>query len=119
MIASTWAETTLQSTLAPGSDTLPFAAQRSADGKTLVLRMVVPGGASNTFTVSLAGGAAFAGPNLTVWTLSAASQNDDNPVGNPMAISPQRTQGSVAAGATSIQIGLAAYTVATVVAALA
>ena len=53
----TWADVTLQATGAP----FPFSAQRSADGKTLVLRAVMPAAPAFAGACTAAAGAAAAG----------------------------------------------------------
>lgn len=99
MATQTWAETTVSSTGA----TFPFSAQRTADGRTLVLRAVNSGAADAPFTVSLRGVTA-AGPSATVWTLggSAFSLGDDNTPADPTKIAPVQSALPLAAGATSL-----------------
>ena len=104
MITQTWAETTLATSTAP----LPFAAQRTADGKTLVIRVVNTIANATPLTVSLTGGMAAAGPSYTLWTLSG-DPNADNTPSNPTAISPVSSQQAITAGATSIPLNLPAH----------
>ena len=115
MITKTWAEQTLQATFAPGNATFPFTAQRTADGKSLVLRAVNPLGGEQPFAVTLAGGALAAGPTYTLWTLSGDEDDADNTPSNPTKISPQQAQVPIAAGAASISATLPARTFAVMV----
>jgi len=99
MFKSTWAEATLAATGAP----FPFAAQRSADGKTLVLRAVNTYPAAWPFNATLKGMAA-AGADAAVWTLggSGFAHTDDNTPADPARVAPSQTSMAVPAGATSI-----------------
>ena len=109
MFAQTWAETVLASSFAPGNSTFPFAAQRSADGKTLVLRAVNNLKGPQPFTVTLSGGALPAGPSFTQWLLGGGDSflpTDDNTPSEPERISPQQSTVPIAAGATSISATL-------------
>ena len=99
MISNTWAETTVQAAGAP----FPFAAMRSADGKSLLLRAVNTYGGSWPFNVTLTGVAA-SGTDATVWTLGGEAfvKSDDNTPAEPTKVSPIRTSMPLAAGATSL-----------------
>jgi hypothetical protein len=105
MFKNTWADTTLAATGAP----FPFAAQRSADGKTLVLRAVNTYGGAWPFNVTLTGMAA-AGSDVTVWTLGGAKNkhSDDNTPANPTFVAPVQTAMPIAAGATAISYAMEA-----------
>ena len=122
MITNTWAESVLASTFAAGNGTFPFAAQRSAYGKQLVLRAVNSLKGAQPFTVTLSGGAAAAGPSYTLWLLGDGTKflpTDDNPPGDPARISPEMTTVPITAGATSITATLPPLSFAVMVIALA
>jgi hypothetical protein len=99
MVTNTWAETTLATAGAP----FPFSAQRTADGKTLVLRAVNTYPGAWPFNAQLKGLAA-AGPSATVWTLGGSGfmHTEDNTPSQPAKISPVQTTMPVPAGATNI-----------------
>lgn len=122
MIANTWAETVLASSFAAGNGTFPFAAQRTADGKQLVLRAVNKLKGAQPFTVTLGGGAAAAGPSYTLWLLGDGEKfvsTDDNTPGDPTRISPQSSTVPITAGATSLTATLPPLSFAVMVIALA
>ena len=98
MISNTWAETTLESSAVP----FPFAAQRTADGKSLFLRAVNTYQGSWPVNVTLAGAAASG--DATVWTLGGGAflKSDDNTPSAPKRISPLQSTLPLAAGATSL-----------------
>ena len=109
LMKATWAETVLASSFAAGNGTFPFAAQRTADGKSLVLRAVNKLKGSQPFVVTLGGGASAAGPSYTLWLLGDGNRflpTDDNPPGDPARISPQSASVPLAAGATSVSATL-------------
>ena len=111
MITNTWAETVVQSTFAPGNDTFPFIAQRTADGKTLVLRAVNYAAGVQPFQVMLTGGVQAAGPSYTLWTLGGLDRlGADNTPSNPTSISPQSSEVPVAQGATVISASVPEHT---------
>ncbi len=103
MLKNTWAETTLQATGAP----FPFSAQRTADGKTLVLRAVNTYPGTWPFSVALAGMAA-AGRDATVWTLGGVGflHSQDNTPAAPDFIAPVQSAMPVPAGATNISFSM-------------
>ena len=107
MISATWAETTLKSTFASGSTPIPFAAQRTADGKTLVLRAVNQASAVQPLSVSLTGGIAASGP-ATQWTL-AGKPSDDNTPSAPTNVSPVQSSLPLTPGATGVALSLPAH----------
>lgn len=109
MINATWAETTLASTITAGPG-LPFAAQRSADGSTLVLRAVNSNDQPSTLQISFQGVTA-AGPAYTLWTLSGPIGGDNTPSA-PDAIVPVQSSIPIAAGASVVTATLAPYTFA-------
>ena len=105
MMKATWAETVLASSFAPGNSTLPFAAMRTQDGKSLVLRAVNRLKGAQPISVALGGGASAAGPSYTLWLLGDGEkflETDDNPPGDPERISPQSSSVPIAAGATTL-----------------
>lgn len=105
MFKNTWADTTLQASGAP----FPFAAQRTADGKTLVLRAVNTYPGPWPFSVALTGMAA-AGKDATVWTLGGKGflHQQDNTPADPTLISPVQAAMPVPAGATNISFAMEA-----------
>jgi hypothetical protein len=113
MITNTWAETTLAASLQRGAPSVPFAAQRTADGKTLVLR-VVSSAAQQPVTALLTGGLAAAGPSMTLWTLTGKPAQDNTPSA-PTAVAPVSATVPLAAGATNITVTLAPNTFAVLV----
>ena len=88
MIKDTWAEVSLASSF--DGPAFPFVAQRTQDGRTLVLRAANVGDGNQPFSVTLGGGAAAKGPSMQVWTLGGAgfSATDDNTPSNADFISP-------------------------------
>ena len=115
MIASSWAETTIQSVFAPNNSSIPFAAQRTADGKKLVLRAVNAAAGEQPLVVSLAGVSAV-GPTFQQMLLgNGAPASADNTPANPTAVSPVITAVPIDAGATSISLVLPGRTFAVLV----
>jgi hypothetical protein len=78
---------------------LPFSAQLTGGGRTLVVRAVNAGNVSAPLAFSLAG-AAFSGADGDGWTLSALSGAADNTPGDPAAVAPVRAPVPVPAGAS-------------------
>ena len=111
MIAATWAETSLLSIFDVGSGVVPFAAQRTADGKTLVLRVVNNAPTVRNVTVRV-DGAAFAGSSYTLWTLSGNTTDEDNTPAYPERISPVKTMLPVAGGDSVLRAILPSFTFA-------
>jgi hypothetical protein len=111
MISETWAEQALAATVAntPGNMTLPFAAHRSADGKTLVLRTVTAQ-FPQPLQVSLRG-VVVAGPTFTLHTLTGFP-SDENTPSEPTKVAPVRQTVPVSNGATELTMSLPAYTFA-------
>ena len=107
MITATWAEVTLA---ASGFDRskLPFVAQRTADGRTLVLRVVNRSEGVQPLQVALAGGAAAAGPAYTLWRLGGGGLKGsaDNTPSAPDLVAPSSAQVPIAAGATALNATL-------------
>jgi hypothetical protein len=100
MISATWAEQSVFASYdSTNANIMGFAAQLTADGKTMVLR-VVTGAALQPVILTWTGGAA-AGPSVTQWLLTGQPGQDNTP-SNPTAISPQQSTIPIAAGATSI-----------------
>lgn len=100
MMTATWAEQVVQASVdSTNPNIMGFAAQKTADGKTMVLRAVV-GASQQPISLNWAGGAA-AGPTFTQWTLTGQPGMDNTPA-NPTRIAPQQTTQPIAAGATSI-----------------
>lgn len=115
MIANTWAEQTVEASADPVSSNMKVAAQRTGDGKTLVLRVVV---LSEDQPVTLVwSGATASGPSYTLWTLTGAPAADNTP-SNPTHVAPAQQAVPLAAGATSISTTLPANTFAVMVIAL-
>ncbi len=88
MISDTWAEQTLAATFTT-PNAIPFAAQRTGDKKTLVLRAVNPNGVPQGLTVDLQS-VSLSGTQFTVWVLSGASPAEDNTPAFPTRVSPQK-----------------------------
>jgi len=108
MISQTWAETTLASVLSNDTSggAVSAAAQRTADGSTLVLRAVNTGNVAQSLAATVSG-VSFVGNNGTSWTLSG-SQYGDNTPSSPTGISP--VQAPVAtSSATTVTLALPAY----------
>ena len=118
MIAATWAESTLQSTLS--GTQAPFAAQKTADGKSLVLRVVNNGDGALPLQVQLAGGDAAAGPAYTLWTLGGQglSRGADNTPSAVDAVAPKSASVPIAAGALGLNLTIEATQFAVLVVAL-
>ena len=115
MIHNTWQPNALQ--FDPANATATFSAQKSDDGKTLVLRYVNDASTPTKFTVNIA----TCGPPLkkapaAVWTLSSNDLNAANPPGNPTLISP--VQSTIAAFGDGTSVSVAAYSYTIIVAAL-
>ena len=108
MITATWAQATLASAVSAGGSQAPFAAQRTADGKTLVLRVVNSGAGALPLQVALAGPAVVAGPSFTLWTLGGqgASRAADNTPSKLDSVAPVRAELPIAAGALGLNITL-------------
>jgi len=105
MITNTWAETTVQATQTGG--TIPFAAQRTADGSKLVLRFV---SSAQTQPLNIAfSGVTATGPSYTLWTLTGSPSGDNTP-SNTTNIAPVQQTMPISAGATSISYTLQAHT---------
>ena len=104
MIKQTWAEQVLA---ADGAGAFPFAAQRTADSRTLVLRAVNPSASVQPFGVSLLG-ASVAGLSFQVLSLGGTgfSDSDDNTPAAPTFISPISATRPIPAGATNITFSL-------------
>ena len=92
--ASGW--TTLESSRA--LDTIPFSAQLTGGGKTLVVRAVNAANVSVPLSFDLAAGASFSGADGAGWSLTGPSGAADNTPGDPTAISPVSAPVPVAAG---------------------
>ena len=109
MIKATWAEKTLAAAVDAGGSQAPFAAQRTADGKTLVLRVVNSGDGALPVQVAL-GGAAVAGPSFAVWTLGGQglSRAADNYPAKVDNVAPVRADVPIAAGARGLNVTLEA-----------
>lgn len=113
MVKATWAETSLAAAVAVAGSQAPFAAQRTADGKTLVLRVVNSGGGALPVQVALAGSgaaAAAAGPSFTLWTLGGQglSRSADNFPAKVDNVAPVRADVPIAAGARALNVTLEA-----------
>jgi hypothetical protein len=111
MITKTWAEKTIKSSFGSGNTTIPFAAQLTSDGKTLILRAVNSYSGDQPLSISISNGSA-KGTTYTLWLLSGMNLNDDNTPSNPTAISPISQQVPIATGATSLSMTLPKYTFA-------
>ena len=103
MITKTWAETTLATT---GAGAVPFAAQRTADGRSLVLRAVARGAAQ---PLAVAFPFPAAAGSVATYTLTSAGVGDDNSPGAPDRVAPVAGALPVTAGATSIVLQLPAH----------
>jgi hypothetical protein len=114
MITNTWAEKTIKSSFGIGNTTIPFAAQLTSDGKTLILRAVNSYSGNQPLSISISNGSA-KGTTYTLWLLSGMNLNDDNTPSNPTAISPISQQVPIANGATSLSMTLPKYTFAVAV----
>eukprot|EP00047_Mylnosiga_fluctuans_P024921 m.176110 g.176110 ORF g.176110 m.176110 type:complete len:817 (+) comp9956_c0_seq3:6-2456(+) len=115
MITSTWAEKSVQATFA-SPDTIPLAAQLTADGKSLVIRAVNHEAVSQPLSVSLTG-ASLSGGSFTIWTLSGQSPATDNSPDSPTRIAPVKTTGTIAQ-AGKLQVTLPKYSFTILVASL-
>lgn len=105
MITDTWADVSVSATLTGGPAT-PFAAQLADGGRTLVLR-AVSGAAPQPLQVTLAGGAAAAGPTMTLWTLTGDPGQDNTPSA-PDAIAPVNDAAvPISPGATTVSAAAA------------
>jgi hypothetical protein len=79
------------------------SAQRSADGSTLVVRLLNPGATATTFTLELEASANRWRGNAdtfaaTLWTLSADSLDAGNSAGTPTQVSPVRSSRTFRSG---------------------
>lgn len=110
MISSTWAEVSLASSLTSGNPLTAFASQTTADGKTLVLRMVT-GTSAQTVTIVFPPGTTATGPSYTITTLTGAPNGDNTP-STPTAISPSTSTPAISAGVNQVTIILDANTFA-------
>jgi hypothetical protein len=107
MISQTWAETTLAVAWANASLAIPFAAQRTANGSTLVLRAVNQAATPVDLNVTLVGGKGAAGPSYALTTLGGIDDaGAENTPGNPTGISPVKVQRPLAAGSAQITLTL-------------
>ena len=103
MIDQTWAPSALNVSAKAGEALIPattlYSAQKSTDGKTLVLRYVNFASASaptpaTKVTVHLKGkdgSAVETSGSATVWTLQSSDGLGANPPGNPTMISPKKS----------------------------
>ena len=112
LITRTWAATVLNATVSDGS--VPFAAQRSADGSMLILRAVNIAAAPLELAVALesGGGVAFSGPG-TLWTLSGPSLSADNSATQPNAVAPVQSSLPVSPEAQALLLTLPPYSFVT------
>ena len=106
MINQTWQPNALAFEPNPtASWPAPFSAQKSDDGKTLVMRFVngQPNATSVVTNLKSSAAAACAGSLKAIpakmWTLSAPSLMAANPPGNPALISPRESAVTVGDGA--------------------
>ena len=85
---------------------MPFAAQKSADGRALILRVVNNGDGELPLVVQLQGGDAAAGPDYTLWTLGGKglSRGADNTPAHLDNVAPSSASVPIAPGALQISL---------------
>ena len=79
-------------------DTIPFSAQLTGGGKTLVIRAVNAANVSVPLSFDLAPGASFSGADGAGWSLTGSSATVDNTPSEPTAVAPVAAPVPVAAG---------------------
>ena len=79
-------------------DTIPFSAQLTGGGKTLVVRAVNAANVSAPLSFDLAPGASFSGADGAGWSLTGSSATVDNTPSEPTAVAPAAAPVPVAAG---------------------
>jgi hypothetical protein len=113
MIDQSWQPLALNFSASVDSPT--FSAQKSEDGKTLVLRYVnFPNDSPNKVTFAFATSdteAAIVGGTATVWSLSSSDPGAANPPGQPSLISPSKKTIASFASGSSVEVEANSYTI--------
>lgn len=98
MIGQTWADQGLNVTGTENTDVISVAAQKTADGSELVVRVVNNQGFSTSLTLNVIG--AHLNPQATVWTLANSDPSAANSPAFPTAVAPSKTTQTIVNGGT-------------------